>query len=64
VRKESLLELPEVLLSGEAAVGDEELLEALFGTRVLVRISGDNPLEYWVKPLPSPNSHKTLPTIH
>jgi hypothetical protein len=38
--------------------------EALFGTRVLVGTSGDNPLEYWVKPLPSPNPHKTLPIIH
>jgi hypothetical protein len=38
--------------------------KALFGTRVLVGISGDNPLEYWVKLLPSPNPHKTLPTIH
>jgi hypothetical protein len=37
---------------------------ALFGTRVLVEISGDNPLEYWVKPPPSPNPHKTPPTIH
>jgi hypothetical protein len=27
VRKENLLELPEVLLSGEAAVGDEEVLD-------------------------------------
>jgi hypothetical protein len=38
-------------------------LKALFGTRVLVGISGDNPLKYWVKPLSSPNPHKTLPTI-
>jgi hypothetical protein len=38
--------------------------QALFGTRVLVGISGDNPLEYWVKPLPAPNPHKTPPTIH
>jgi hypothetical protein len=38
--------------------------EALLGTRVLVGMSGDNPLEYWVKPLPSPNPHKTPPTIH
>jgi hypothetical protein len=30
-------------------------IEALFGTRVLVGISGDNLLEYWVKPLPLPN---------
>jgi hypothetical protein len=28
----------------------------LFDTRVVfIVISGDNPLEYWVKPLPSPN---------
>jgi hypothetical protein len=40
------------------------LPEALFGTRVFVGISGDNPLEYWVKPLPSPNPHKTTPIIH
>jgi hypothetical protein len=39
-------------------------LKALFGTRVLVGISGDNPLEYWMKPPPSPNPHKTPPTIH
>jgi hypothetical protein len=31
--------------------------QALFVTRVLVRISGYNTLEYWVKPLPSPNPH-------
>jgi hypothetical protein len=29
--------------------------KALFGTRGFVGISGDNSLEYWVKPLPSPN---------
>jgi hypothetical protein len=38
--------------------------QALFGTRVLVGIDGDNPLEYWVKPPPSPNPHKTPPTIY
>jgi hypothetical protein len=39
-------------------------IKALFGTRGFVGISGDNPLEYWVKSLPSPNPHKTPPTIH
>jgi hypothetical protein len=38
--------------------------KALFSTRVFCGISGNNPLEYWVKPLPSPNPHKTPPTIH
>jgi hypothetical protein len=35
------------------------MLKALFGTRVFVEISEDNPLEYWMKPLSSPNPHKT-----
>jgi hypothetical protein len=39
-------------------------IKALFGTRGFVGISRDNPLEYWVKSLPSPNLHKTPPTIH
>jgi hypothetical protein len=42
----------------------QDEIQALFDTRVLVGISGDNSLEYWVKPLPSPNPHKTLPIIH
>jgi hypothetical protein len=52
-------------LSGSLSVDPQiESDKALFGTRVLVGIGEDNPLEYWVKPPPSPNSHKTPPTIH
>jgi hypothetical protein len=40
-----------------------EALKALFGIRVFVGISKDNSWEYWVKSLPSPNLHKTPPTI-
>jgi hypothetical protein len=50
--------------SRKAYLGQPIPAQALFGTRVFVGISGDNPLEYWVKPLPSPNPHKTPPTIH